>query len=67
MKLTFALFAASLVAVVYSMPLSDDDSDDKSLLTCEPNSRFFEDCNLCLCSPDGTTSACSTYKCNDID
>lgn len=65
-KLAFKLYVASLIAVVYVMPLSDDGFDDKSLITCKPNSRFFEEYNLCLCSPNGTTSACSTYKCNDI-
>ncbi|KAI8637477.1 hypothetical protein BD408DRAFT_424524 [Parasitella parasitica] len=64
MKMTFTLFAASLVAIAFSMPLSDEDSHDNlSSLTCEPNTEFRIDCNLCLCSPDGTGYACSVYKC----
>ena len=30
---------------------------------CEPGKRFKQDCNLCLCSEDGATAACTLKAC----
>ncbi|KAL0146297.1 hypothetical protein V8B55DRAFT_1028090 [Mucor lusitanicus] len=70
MKLIIAFFVLCLFAIVQSLPLiSDDGGNEDSVdkldsLVCEPNSEFLQDCNLCLCSPDGTTTACSTLTCS---
>ncbi|EPB92656.1 hypothetical protein HMPREF1544_00385 [Mucor circinelloides 1006PhL] len=43
---------------------SCDSVNKLASVVCEPNSKYLEDCNLCLCSPDGTTTACSTLRCS---
>lgn len=69
MNFTFASVVFCLIATCYSMPLFDHDENSDSVnklasVVCEPNSKYLEDCNLCLCSPDGTTTACSTLRCS---
>lgn len=33
---------------------------------CEPGRPFYKDCNLCICSDDAKTSACTLKKCSGV-
>ncbi|XP_012270691.1 uncharacterized protein LOC105694520 [Orussus abietinus] len=47
-------------------PRSRRNSESKSRKdeqTCEPGSSFKQDCNDCICSPDGRSAACTLMEC----